>query len=105
MAQRREGLILPGPKAAGARQAGSREGDRARRGQVERGSPPHLHQQGDCTEHCERAGIAPIPLPAFLLPKQVPQPNKGYVQEESVMMVLCGLILWNSKSNFKSGRK
>lgn len=39
-ARQKEGRILPGPKAADARQAGSGEGDGAGRGQVERGSSP-----------------------------------------------------------------
>lgn len=104
-ARRKEGLILPSTKTADAGQAGSREGDGARRGQDERGSPSRLRQQVDCTEHWERAGVAPIPLPPFLLPKQVPQPNEVYFQEENDMMLLCGLILCNSKSNFKSESK
>lgn len=61
-------------------------------------SLPRLHQQGDCTMCWEKTGIAP-------LPKKVPQPNKVYVQEKNYMMLLCGLILWNRKSNFKGERK
>lgn len=63
-------------------QAGGGEVDRTRRGQVERVSPPHLHQQGDCTEHWDRAGIAPISLPPFQLPKEVPRPKEGYFKRK-----------------------
>lgn len=94
----RESLGQPSPKAAAVGWAGSREGNGAGRGQVKRGNQPHFHQQGDCTMCWEKVGIAP-------LPKQVPQPNKVCAQEENYMVSLCGLILWNRKSNFKGEKK
>lgn len=77
-------------KAAAVGRAGSREGNGARRGLVKRSNTSHLHQQGDCTMCWEKAGIAP-------LPKQVPQPNEVYVQEENCVMSLCGRLFRTEK--------
>lgn len=70
-------------KGCWCRQAGSREVDRTQRRQVERVNPPSLHQQREFTKHWDRASIAPISLPPFQLPKEVPQPSEGYFERKT----------------------
>lgn len=99
-AQWREGLILPGPKDAGANgQAAGKESEFGG-GRLRGAVLPASTSKGTALSAGRDLALLLFLSHAFCPINR--SPNNMYFQEANDVILLCGLILRSSKSNFKS---